>query len=122
MRVAIRINKNALRLGMTVLAVVIAGCAKLPSFTISAREQTRAEQALFERQAGELEAKGIHGAFPPTRWSHGECHWTQEPSVAVCRTRVRSRGAKKWTPLMMAYRREVDGSWTYVGPRSLLGN
>ena len=122
MRVAIRINKDALRLGMTVLAMAVAGCAKLPSFTISAREQTRAEQDLFERQARELEAEGIHGTFLPMRWSHGECHWTQEPSVAVCRTRVRSQGAKKWTPLMMAYRREADGSRTYLGPRSLLGN
>lgn len=107
---------------MCLLILAIAGCAKLPSFTISAREQARAEQDAFALQAQQMEAEGIHGAFLPTRWSHGECHWTQEANVAVCRTRVRARGAKAWTPVMMAYRREADQSWTSLGPRSLLGN
>ena len=118
----IQIIKTASSPLVCLLILAVAGCAKLPSFTISAREQARAEQDSFDRQAQQMEAEGIHGTFLPTRWSHGECHWTPNPNVAVCRTRVRSRGAKEWTPLMMAYQREADGSWSSLGPRPLLGN
>ncbi len=122
MRVMIQVGKTALSPVAALLILGVAGCAKLPSFTISAREQARAEQDAFDRQGQQMEAEGLHGTFIPKRWSHGECHWTQEANVAVCRTRVRARGAKAWTPVMMAYRREADQSWTSLGPRSLLGN
>jgi hypothetical protein len=118
----IQVNKTALRSVACLFMLALAGCAKLPSFTISAREQARAEQDGFDRQARQMETEGVHGVFLPTRWSHGECHWTQEPKIAVCRTRGRSQGAKAWRPLMMAYQREADGTWTSLGQRSLLGN